>query len=565
MRSPSTLSTEIQQLLAGEQADPRAAQGLFLVPLAIEVCLQLALGGQLGEVFLLGLAVVAVPTVGAFAIARGHASHRWTIWLPVLDIIALGTFRLAPETAVGVAVAFPAIWLGLQFGARGVATTIATVLGAYVLPTLVLHGSTLEAVSRVAQVTLMAVISSGAVALTAQMWKAQAEHSGVASRRLARAMSDVIEQRRRTESIVSTVDIGLVALDAEGSYDSMNPRHRDFMALAYPDGHAGKAGQLGYVYLPDGLTPMSREQMPTTRASQGESFRDYMIWVGQDLAERRALAVSGSPHFDASGQFAGAVLAYHDITDLVVAARIKDEFIASVSHELRTPLTSIIGYVDLVLEGDPDEILPDDVRHHLATVQRNARRLHRLVDDLLSTALHSVTTVLDLEVVDVRQLVELSALEAEKAATAAGHTFTFEAACPQLPIKGDSERLAQVFDNLFSNAVKYTPAGGHVSGSVCQDGHEAVIRVADTGRGISASELGEVFDKFFRSSSVQDEAIPGVGLGLAITKKIVDAHDGHISVQSTLEVGTTFEVRLPLTEPPTWPTDRAPAGQGPAA
>ncbi len=554
MRSRSTLTSEIQQLLAGEQADPRAAQGLFLVPLVIEVCLQLALGGELGRLFLLGLAVVAVPTVGAFAIARGRASHRWTIWLPVLDIVALGVFRLTPETAVGVAVAFPAIWLGLQFGGRGVATTVVTVLSAFVMPTLVIHGSTLESVSRVAQVTLMAVISSSAVALTAQMWNAQAEHSGVASRRLARAMSDVIEQRRLTESIVTSVDIGLVALDAEGSYDSMNPRHRDFMALAYPDGHDGKAGQLGYVYLPDGVTPMSREQMPTVKAAQGESFRDYMIWVGQDPAERRALAVSGSPHFDARGQFAGAVLAYHDITDLVVAARIKDEFIASVSHELRTPLTSIIGYVDMIIEDDSEELLPADVRHYLGTVQRNARRLHRLVDDLLSTALHSVTTVLDLEVLDVRQLVAACALEAEKAATAAGHSFAFEADCPQLSIKGDNERLAQVFDNLFSNAVKYTPAGGHVSGTVRQVGDEAVIRVSDTGRGISESELDDVFDKFFRSSSVQDEAIPGVGLGLAITKKIVDAHDGRISVESRLGEGTTFEVRLPLTEPPSWPS-----------
>src|SRR5690606_20288110 len=141
-------------------------------------------------------AVVAVPTVGAFAIASGRAGHRWTIWLPVLDIIALGVFRLAPDTAVGVAVAFPAIWLGLQFGARGVATAVVTVLGAFVMPSLLIHGSHLESNSRVAQVTLMAVISSSAVALTAQMWKAQAEHSGVASRRLARAMSDVIEQRR---------------------------------------------------------------------------------------------------------------------------------------------------------------------------------------------------------------------------------------------------------------------------------------------------------------------------------------------------------------------------------
>jgi signal transduction histidine kinase len=191
------------------------------------------------------------------------------------------------------------------------------------------------------------------------------------------------------------------------------------------------------------------------------------------------------------------------------------------------------------------------VYDHLVTVQRNARRLHRLVDDLLSTALQSVTTVLDVSRVPVVVLLRRSALEASRAAASAGLSFEFDVsgAPSELEIHGDAERLAQVFDNLFSNAVKYTPPGGHVSASVVQHNGQAVIRVRDTGRGISEAELSEIFTKFFRSKTVLIEAIPGIGLGLAITKTIVDAHGGEIDVNSEPGKGSTFEVRLPVAKP----------------
>jgi two-component system phosphate regulon sensor histidine kinase PhoR len=205
--------------------------------------------------------------------------------------------------------------------------------------------------------------------------------------------------------------------------------------------------------------------------------------------------------------------------------------------------------VDLILEDSP--ALPEEVRGHLVTVQRNARRLHRLVDDLLSTALQSVTSVLDLRRMPLADQVRSSVLEAGKTASAAGLTFDFQQYDDgsELAVEGDAERLAQVFDNLFSNAVKYTPDGGHVAVQVTREVDHAVVRVCDTGRGISPEELGEIFSKFFRSSTVLSDAIPGIGLGLAITKSIVDAHGGQIAVSSKLGQGTTFEVRLPLATP----------------
>ena len=554
MPSRSSLVSEIQQLLTGEQADPRAAQGIFLLPVVMELVLRILIGAGFDAYFIVATLIVALATVGAVLIGLDRLSHRWTIVLPVLDIVALGIYRFSEPTAIAVAVVFPSIWLGLQYGRKGVIITTVVVSVTFVVPTLFFLGLTLmDAISRVSQMTLMAVICSAAVAFVADLWKAQYEQARNTTARLELAMADVIEQRRLTRTIVNGVDVGLVALDAEGAYDSTNPRHEEFMAMAYPDGHRGMAGQEGFVYAADGVTLLTSAEMPTTMAVQGEAFRDYLIWVGEVPAERRALAVSSSPYFRNNGEFGGAVLAYHDITELVVASRIKEEFVASVSHELRTPLTSIVGYTDVIL--DDSENLPEDARAYLLVVQRNARRLHRLVDDLLSTALQSVATVLDVERVSVTELLERSAVEARKAATAAGLELDLDTASggAKLDINGDSERLAQVFDNLFSNAIKYTPAGGRVEGSVGRDGDVAVVKVRDTGRGIAESEQSKIFNKFFRGSGVLTDAIPGVGLGLSITKTIVDAHGGSITVTSELGKGTTFEVRLPLAEPPLVP------------
>jgi two-component system phosphate regulon sensor histidine kinase PhoR len=550
MSSRSTLVSEIQQLLTGERADPRAAQALFLIPVLAEIVLRVLAPHDFDVWFFYGTALMAVPTLGSVAIGKGLLSARWTIWIPILDVLVLGLYCLSDHTAIGIAVCFPAIWLGLQFGRRGVTLTTASVLASSVVPTFALQGFSTEAVSRTTQGTLMAVICAGAVAATAELWQAQVVQTRNSADRLERALADLIEQRRLTRTIVNSVDIGLVAIDPHGAYDQMNPRQHDFMQLAYPHGHHGIAGQAGFVYEADGVTLMESEDMPTSRALRGEAFSDHLIWLGEKASERRAVAVSSTPYQRTDGSFGGAVLAYHDITDLVLASRIKDEFVASVSHELRTPLTSIIGYVDVMLE-DTDG-LTDEVRGHLVTVQRNSRRLHRLVDDLLATALHSVATVIDLRPTSVDEQLRRSAFEAGKAAEAAGLTLEVQvdAGCEELVIEGDAERLSQVFDNLFSNAVKYTPPGGEIVATLSNEDGCAVVRVMDTGRGISEGELTEIFTKFFRAQTALTDAIPGVGLGLAITKSIVDGHGGEIHVTSELGEGTTFEVRLPLAGSP---------------
>ena len=545
MRSRSAFIRGIQQLLGREHADPRVAQYLFAVPVAFDVTfVRLHGDSSLSRAYLGGLALIAVVTLVAMAIGRGLAPERWSILVPTLDIVALGALRTEPESTAAVILAFPAIWIGLQFGRRGVAAGTAAVVFGFVVP-MALRDETTAAMAQTSQQIVLAAICALVVTVTAEMWQGKVAEAADAQRMLERAVGDSADQRRFNEAILNSVDVGLLALDGEGRVHSVNPRYQRFLETA--GGSDGSLDRVGRTFGPDGFTELASEELPTWRAMHGETLRDYLVWVGADVAERRAFAVSVSPFFTAEGTFDGAVLAYHDVTELMTAARLKDEFVATVSHELRTPLTSIVGYVDVLLEDVPG--IPSEARPFLQTVQRNARRLHRLVDDLLSDALKLGKAELHLGRISLAAVVRASAIEAEKSARAAGLEFDVTVGRAILEVQGDTERLSQVIDNIFNNAIKFTPRGGSINGYVKREGRDAVVRITDTGRGIPPDELEDVFVKFFRSPGVQVDAIPGTGLGLAISKTIIDAHGGTIEVTSTVGIGTTLEIRLPLAGP----------------
>jgi PAS domain S-box-containing protein len=223
--------------------------------------------------------------------------------------------------------------------------------------------------------------------------------------------------------------------------------------------------------------------------------------------------------------------------------RLKDEFVASVSHELRTPLTSIRGYLELLRD---DITLDPEHDGMLDIVDRNAERLHALVSDLLFAAQVAAgkEVALELAAVDLGEVVTESLRGAGPRAEAGGVTLELDAG--PCTLRADAMRLAQVADNLVSNAIKFTPPGGTVRVTVAEQDGRAVLSVADTGMGIPAEEQGALFSRFFRSRAATAGAIQGTGLGLAIVKSIVEAHGGSISVTSDVGVGTTFAVTFPL-------------------
>jgi two-component system, OmpR family, phosphate regulon sensor histidine kinase PhoR len=227
------------------------------------------------------------------------------------------------------------------------------------------------------------------------------------------------------------------------------------------------------------------------------------------------------------------------------AQRLKDEFFALVSHELRTPLTSIVGYLELLIEEEAGEISPDQ-RRFLGVIERNARRLQRLVGDLLFAAqVEAGTLSLDRESVDLEEVVrEAVATGRPRADRAQVELVADTGDVP--PVEGDPDRLGQVVDNLVSNAIKFTPAGGRITVRLCRQDGRARIEVQDTGIGIPAAEQARLFERFYRASSATERSIPGIGLGLSISRAIAEAHGGAIVFESQEGSGTTFTVELPI-------------------
>ncbi len=224
----------------------------------------------------------------------------------------------------------------------------------------------------------------------------------------------------------------------------------------------------------------------------------------------------------------------------------KNEFVSTVSHELRTPVTSIVGYTEMMTDGSVVEPLPDQIPL-LETINRNGQRLISMINDLLMlSGLDSETVQWRHDPVDLA--ISVGPIEEAIRPLLNGRHLDFEIDRPGVPVPvlGDRAQLERVMINLLSNAVKFTEDGGTVGFGVAIEDDQAVITVSDTGIGIPTDEQGDLFQRFFRSSTAQVRQIQGTGLGLSIVSAIVAGHAGTIAVRSGHLQGSTFIVRLPL-------------------
>ena len=230
---------------------------------------------------------------------------------------------------------------------------------------------------------------------------------------------------------------------------------------------------------------------------------------------------------------------------LTALDELKNEAMAIVSHELRTPLTSITGFAELLKETlDPVSAL--DQVDFLDAIIRNARQLLRLSDDLLAlNHLEAGTVPLDVAPVDVAEVLRHAAQAIEPLADAQDVKLAMTVVDGP-PLVGDGERLGQLVDNLLTNAIKFTPAGGRIDlrGQALPEDRGWQIEIEDNGMGIPTDEQDQLFSRFFRASNARDSGVEGRGLGLSIVKAIVELHGGDVEVDSTVGQGTTVRILL---------------------
>lgn len=238
----------------------------------------------------------------------------------------------------------------------------------------------------------------------------------------------------------------------------------------------------------------------------------------------------------------------HMVDALMVTSRVKDDFLTTMSHELRTPLTSIIGLTE-VLQMNPGT-MSDRQRHFIDVIGTSGQRLHELIEDIFDVAdLEAGSSQLDLSAVRVADAVHAATRVVRLRAQQKHHSLAVEIEPDTLVIDADGRRLRQMLVNLLTNAVTFTPERGAIDVRARVDDDEAFVRieVRDTGIGIAAGDIPQLFQPFGRLDTTLTRRTGGSGLGLVITRRLVELHGGTISVESTPGSGSTFTLRLPRT------------------
>ena len=258
---------------------------------------------------------------------------------------------------------------------------------------------------------------------------------------------------------------------------------------------------------------------------------------------RVPVAVSSAPVFDARGRVVGGVDVIRDVSREREIDEVKSALISTVSHELRTPLTLIHGFAELLVLRD----MPvERQRSSAVEILDASRRLARLIDDLLSVSrMESGRLVLDPRPLDLASVVEriLSPFRA----MAAKHTLRTKLPGSLPVVWGDPDKVEQILTNLVGNAIKYSPGGGEVLVTVDQDGDTVQVSVRDQGIGMSPRDMGQLFEKFYRVDREEVRRTGGTGLGLYITKRLVEMHGGRLWAESWPGVGSVFRFTLPTT------------------
>ncbi len=364
---------------------------------------------------------------------------------------------------------------------------------------------------------------------------ALAEAMNHMAEQLDERIQTVLRQQNEREAMLSSMEEGVLAINNESRILSLN---KTCAALL-----GGEAEKLeGHAIYEVIRKPELLEFVETALASPAPV--DAEIRIGGQ--QNRWVSAHGAALHDSQRGKIGVLIVLHDVTRLRHLEEVRSDFVANVSHELRTPITSIKGFVETLMDGALED--HGNARRFLHIMLRQVNRLDAIISDLL--ALSRIEKGTD------EQMIELSPEPVDGVLRAAVEMCEKKAADKQIPIELvcpddlvaqiNAALVEQAVINLLDNAIKYSESGATVQIVAAREDAELVIRVKDHGCGIEGRHLKRLFERFYRVDKARSRDLGGTGLGLAIVRHIALAHRGSVSVESTVGVGSTFSLRLPL-------------------
>ncbi|MCP8967423.1 two-component system histidine kinase PnpS [Ectobacillus ponti] len=373
----------------------------------------------------------------------------------------------------------------------------------------------------------------------ARAYENHADETGMLSQAiniLARNLQEMVSQQEmqqdRLHTLIENMGSGMILIDSRGYISLVNRSYKEIFRVTDEQ----FLHQLYYEAFPHQEVISLVEDIFMTEVK----VRKQMLLPLE--IERRHFEVYGAPIIGTNHEWKGIVLVFHDITELKRLEQMRKDFLANVSHELRTPITSIKGFSETLLDGAMEN---EKLRENfLSIILKESDRMQNLIEDLLDLSkIEQQGFQLNMGRVDLRVLLEEIVLLLKHKAEAKQIDLQLQAE-RDVFAAGDPHRLKQVFLNLISNAISYTPPEGSVTVELGLRDSWAVVRVSDTGIGISREEIPRIFERFYRVDKARSRNTGGTGLGLSIVKHLVEAHHGSITVESTVGAGTTFTVML---------------------
>ncbi len=490
--------------------------------------------------FLVGTALVLALTTFTIGAPWARMPKNAVIAIPFLDAIAIGLLAAGTDLRLSFLWAFPVMWAGMHFRITILAAMLG-VIGLLISYELV-YGTPGGTILRVFVVLSTLAFIGITAHLAMRQVRASRRLMARQSRRLQTTVERRSEQERRTNEILNVVDIGVARVTTSGPTLTINSTYARLYGIdpRDPEQPARSVEYSGYRGMP--VPPSDRT---LARARRGETFHDQRVWIYTIDGQWRTLSVTAKRLRSSAHEDETILLLVHDVTAVVQAQRDRERLAAIASHELRHPLTVMIGTAELALE---DEAMSPKAVERFQKLLDASERMLEMTQQMLGprSAVRSGTVVED---ACTREETDLTPILVDSVASyeQAGHAKDVRVSLStsgRLAAVVDGFRIRQVFDNLISNAVKYTRAGGTVDVSAGREGDAVVVSVADTGIGIAPEDLPRVLTPYFRTAEAKKTA-GGTGLGLGITQEIVHAHDGVLAVDSVLGEGTVFTVRLP--------------------